>query len=80
MIIRSLPKDFRKPCSVHRSFIGAMTFNFDMTIWHIAYFSIARVTIIILQYYHLILGEKSYIFEGMLISIGNHTGRSAIND
>jgi hypothetical protein len=57
---------FRKVRSVRRSFIGAMTFNFDMTIWaiwHVAYFSI------ILQYYYLILEENNYMFEGMLIKI-----------
>ena len=61
---------FRKLCSVHRGFIGAMTFNFDMTIWHIAYISIARGCLTFMQYkYYLILEEKSYIFEGMLIKI-----------
>jgi hypothetical protein len=60
---------------VRRSFIGAMTFNFDMTIHmaygHIAYISIARGFLInlLLQYYYLILEEKNYIFEGMLIKI-----------
>jgi hypothetical protein len=59
---------FRKLCSVHRGFIGAMTFNFDMTIWH--NISIARGCLTFMQYkYYLILEEKSYIFEGMLIKI-----------
>jgi hypothetical protein len=49
------------------SLVGVMTFNFDMTIWHIAYISIARG--FFYNYYYLILEEKNYIFEGMLIKI-----------
>jgi hypothetical protein len=43
--LRCQSDHFRKLHSVRRSFIGAMTFNFDMTIWaiwHVAYFSIAQ--------------------------------------
>ena len=67
MTIRSLPKAAFGAPIVRRSLVGVMTFNFDMTIWHIAYISIARG--FFYNYYYLILEEKNYIFEGMLIKI-----------
>ena len=44
-------------------FGGAYSRRF--TVWNIAYISIARFY----NYYYLILEEKNYIFEGMLIKI-----------
>ena len=46
-------------------FGGAYSRRF--TVWHIAYISIARG--FFYNYYYLILEEKNYIFEGVLIKI-----------